>query len=83
LGLSEVEIAQLKSEEVIKVEAVQYFDWWRGWDLTEEEFDEKMYEQTPSFVLMNRNKLGITLDLTSADGVKLLKRLVKISISPR
>jgi crotonobetainyl-CoA:carnitine CoA-transferase CaiB-like acyl-CoA transferase len=65
--------------EVIKVEAVQYFDWWRGWDLTEEEFDEKMYEQTPSFVLMNRNKLGITLDLSSADGVKILKRLVKVS----
>jgi len=65
--------------EVIKVEAVQYFDWWRGWDLTQEMIDERMYEQSASFNLMNRNKSGITLDLTSQEGVDLLKRLVKIS----
>lgn len=65
--------------EVIKVESIQYFDWWRGWDLTKEMIDERMYEQSASFNLMNRNKSGITLDLTSKEGVGLLKRLVKIS----
>lgn len=65
--------------EVIKVESIQYHDWWRGWDLTPEMYEEKMYEQISAFNIMNRNKLGITLDLTSTEGTELLKRLAKIS----
>jgi crotonobetainyl-CoA:carnitine CoA-transferase CaiB-like acyl-CoA transferase len=63
--------------EVIKVEACQYPDWWRGFDVRPIFFDERHYEKRPSYLVMNRNKLGVTLDLTSADGVALVKLLVK------
>ncbi|MDP7357883.1 MAG: CoA transferase [Pseudomonadales bacterium] len=63
--------------EVIKVEACQYPDWWRGWEKTKEWVEERRYEKLPSFNSMNRNKLGITLDLTRKEGADLLKRLVK------
>jgi crotonobetainyl-CoA:carnitine CoA-transferase CaiB-like acyl-CoA transferase len=62
--------------EVIKVEACQYPDWWRGWEKTQEWVDSRSYEKLPSFNCMNRNKLGITLDLTRKEGAELLKRLV-------
>jgi crotonobetainyl-CoA:carnitine CoA-transferase CaiB-like acyl-CoA transferase len=62
--------------EIIKVEACQYPDWWRGTDLRPEFIAEQRYEKIPWFQLMNRNKLGVTLDLTRPDGVALLKRLV-------
>ena len=62
--------------EIIKVEACQYPDWWRGTDLRASFIAAQQYEKIPWFQLMNRNKLGITLDLTQADGVALLKRLV-------
>ena len=62
--------------EVIKVEACQYPDWWRGTDLRASFIAEQRYEKIPWFQLMNRNKLGITLDLTRPDGAALLKRLV-------
>src|SRR5262249_9928458 len=63
--------------EVIKVEACQYPDWWRGFDVRPVFFDERHYEKRPSYLVMNRNKLGVTLDLTSADGVALVKQLIK------
>jgi len=62
--------------EIIKVEACQYPDWWRGTDLRASFIAEHGYERVPWFQLMNRNKLNVTLDLTHADGVALLKRLV-------
>jgi crotonobetainyl-CoA:carnitine CoA-transferase CaiB-like acyl-CoA transferase len=62
--------------EVIKVEACQYPDWWRGTDLRASFIAEQRYEKIPWFQLMNRNKLDVTLDLTHQDGVALLKRLV-------
>ncbi len=62
--------------EVIKVEACQYPDWWRGTDLRASFIAEQTYEKIPWFQLMNRNKLDVTLDLTHAEGVALLKRLV-------
>ena len=62
--------------EVIKVEACQYPDWWRGTDLRASFIAEQRYEKIPWFQLMNRNKLDITLDLTHPEGVGLLKRLV-------
>jgi crotonobetainyl-CoA:carnitine CoA-transferase CaiB-like acyl-CoA transferase len=62
--------------EIIKVEACQYPDWWRGTDLRAEFIAEQRYEKIPWFQLMNRNKLGVTLDLTHPEGVALLKRLV-------
>jgi len=62
--------------EVIKVEACQYPDWWRGTDLRASFIAEQRYEKIPWFQLMNRNKLDVTLDLTHPEGVALLKRLV-------
>ncbi len=62
--------------EVIKVEACQYPDWWRGTDLRASFIAEQKYEKIPWFQLMNRNKLDVTLDLTHPEGVALLKKLV-------
>jgi crotonobetainyl-CoA:carnitine CoA-transferase CaiB-like acyl-CoA transferase len=62
--------------EIIKVEACQYPDWWRGTDLRASFIAEQKYEKIPWFQLMNRNKFDVTLDLTHPDGVALLKRLV-------
>jgi crotonobetainyl-CoA:carnitine CoA-transferase CaiB-like acyl-CoA transferase len=62
--------------EVIKIEACQYPDWWRGTDLRASFIAEQRYEKIPWFQLMNRNKLDVTLDLTEPDGVALLKRIV-------
>ena len=62
--------------EIIKVEACQYPDWWRGTDLRAAFIAAQNYEKIPWFQLMNRNKLDVTLDLTQPDGVALLKRLV-------
>jgi crotonobetainyl-CoA:carnitine CoA-transferase CaiB-like acyl-CoA transferase len=62
--------------EVVKVESTAYPDWWRGTNYSDEFYRDCLYEKNAYFNLMNRNKLGITLDLTSAEGVRLLKELV-------
>lgn len=63
--------------EVVKVEAVQYPDWWRGVDPRDAFFAARDYEKDLRFCVLNRNKRGITLDLSSAEGAALLKRLVR------
>lgn len=63
--------------EVVKVEARQYPDWWRGVDPREAFFAERQYEKDLRFGVLNRNKAGVTLDLTAPEGVALLKRLVR------
>ena len=62
--------------EVIKVESCQYPDWFRGTDPRGPYHRERTYEKTYWFQMMNRNKHGITLDLTSETGLSLLKRLI-------
>ncbi len=62
--------------EVVKVEACAHTDWWRGQDVRPTYFEQMHYEKRPNFLCMNRNKLGITLDLTTEAGVALVKRLV-------
>lgn len=62
--------------EVIKVESTRYPDWWRGTNYTAEYYSEQRYEKSTYFNMMNRNKLGVTLDLTNPEGVRLLKELV-------
>ncbi|AVJ29203.1 CaiB/BaiF CoA-transferase family protein [Achromobacter spanius] len=62
--------------EVIKVESTRYPDWWRGTHYTDEFYLDKLYEKNSNFALMNRNKLGITLDLTHAQGRAVLLDLV-------
>lgn len=65
--------------DVIKVEGCVRFDWWRGWEATQEWIDEGGAEKNPAFNMVNRNKRDITLDLSTATGSDLLKRLVAIS----
>lgn len=61
---------------ILKVEAIQYPDWWRGLDPRPTFFAEKQYETNTRYNALNRNKTGITLDLTRPEGAALLKRLV-------
>lgn len=62
--------------DVIKIEAVQYPDWWRGVDRRRAYVQEQMYEKSVRYCIMNRNKRGITLDLTRPQGLALAKRLL-------
>ncbi|RXH37973.1 hypothetical protein XH99_02480 [Bradyrhizobium nanningense] len=62
--------------DVIKIEAIQYPDWFRGVDRRAAYVDSRMYEKTPRFCILNRGKRGITLDLTRPEGVALAKRLL-------
>jgi len=62
--------------DVIKIESCGHLDWWRGQDPRPVFFEQKLYEQRPNFLCMNRNKRGITLDLTKPEGIELVKRLV-------
>ncbi|MGY8678615.1 CoA transferase, partial [Bradyrhizobium sp. UFLA05-153] len=63
--------------DVIKIEAIQYPDWWRGVDRRPDYVNGQMYEKTPSFCIMNRDKRGITLDLRRPQGLALAKRLLE------
>lgn len=62
--------------DVIKIEAIQYPDWWRGVDRRPSYILDQMYEKTLRYCVMNRNKRGITLDLTRPQGLNLAKRLL-------
>jgi crotonobetainyl-CoA:carnitine CoA-transferase CaiB-like acyl-CoA transferase len=60
--------------DVVKVESCSHFDWWRGFDGSMEG-DPPPYETRPSFLMVNRNKRGITLDLKLEAGKSLTRRL--------
>ncbi|MCK1679377.1 CoA transferase [Bradyrhizobium sp. 147] len=62
--------------DVIKIEAIQYPDWWRGVDRPPGYVEDRMYEKAPCFCIMNRNKRGMTLDLKRPEGLALAKRLL-------
>lgn len=62
--------------EVIKVESTSYPDWWRGANFTEAFYRDRLYEKNGNFNLLNRNKHGITLDLTRPAGREVLLELV-------
>lgn len=60
--------------EVIKIEAIQRMDNWRAplADLSEQSW----WETSPLFNAVQRNKFGLTLNLTDPKGVSLFKQLV-------
>jgi crotonobetainyl-CoA:carnitine CoA-transferase CaiB-like acyl-CoA transferase len=62
--------------EVIKIESRQRIDWWRGPEVSERFLRERLYEKSVSHNMVNRNKLGITLDYTVPRGRALFERLV-------
>ncbi|MCP3392213.1 CoA transferase [Bradyrhizobium sp. CCGB12] len=61
--------------DVIKIEAIQYPDWWRGVDRRPAYIEDRLYEKRARFCMANRNKRGVTLDLTRQQGLTLAKRL--------
>ncbi|MFI5320649.1 MAG: CoA transferase [Myxococcota bacterium] len=61
--------------EVVKIESRQRIDWWRGPEISEKFLRERFYEKSLSHNMVNRNKLGITLDLTHPRGVEIFKAL--------
>jgi crotonobetainyl-CoA:carnitine CoA-transferase CaiB-like acyl-CoA transferase len=63
--------------DIIKVESCQYPDWFRGTDTRPPYHEERVYEKAYWFQNNNRNKRGITLDLTQEKGRALLHRLMK------
>lgn len=62
--------------EVIKIESIQRIDGWRGASRTA---TDRSWEASPVFNGVNRNKYGITLDLTNPAGVRVFKTLAGIS----
>jgi crotonobetainyl-CoA:carnitine CoA-transferase CaiB-like acyl-CoA transferase len=62
--------------EVIKVEAIQRLDGFRAYGTPSLASADAAYERSPLFNAANHNKCGITLNLTTPDGVKLFKLLV-------
>ena len=69
------QIADLGAE-VIKIESRSYPDWWRGSPYTDEANAQSAHELLLGFNMVNRNKLGVTLDLTRPEGANILLRLV-------
>jgi crotonobetainyl-CoA:carnitine CoA-transferase CaiB-like acyl-CoA transferase len=65
--------------EVIKVESPSHMDWWRGAGLQGTVDGPQLYEQSPTFNTVNRNKYGIALELTHPRGRALFKELVRVS----
>ena len=64
--------------EVIKVEDTHHFDWWRG-SLSVAPPEMQPIERAAVFNTANRGKRGVTLDLASARGIEILKRLIEVS----
>ena len=62
--------------EVIKIESCGYPDWWRGWENTPEALASREHEKSPAFNQINRNKLGVTIDLTHPDGREMALKLI-------
>ncbi len=62
--------------DIVKIEACQYPDWWRGVDFRPHVLAERLYEKAGRFNALNRNKRGVTLDLTTPEGVAAAKALV-------
>lgn len=59
--------------DVIKIESGGHPDWWRGWEVTG---DAAALETRHNFIAVNRNKRGVSLDLTTLEGLAGAKALV-------
>ncbi|MFZ2063585.1 MAG: CoA transferase [Candidatus Binatus sp.] len=64
--------------DVIKVEDTHHFDWWRG-SLSMAPPEMQPIERAAVFNTANRGKRGVTLDLASARGIEILKRMIEVS----
>ena len=64
--------------EIIKVESVDHYDWWRGWEPVGVSNPPK-YELMAPFLIMNRNKYGVCVTLTTDEGRERAQKLVSRS----
>lgn len=62
--------------DVIKIESAGHFDWWRGTDTRPSFVASHGHEKDHNYIVMNRNKRGIAIDLASPAGAALARRLV-------
>lgn len=62
--------------EVIKVEAENRPDWWRGFETSPERMARGDHERNPPYNHINRNKLGVAIDLARPEGRALALDLV-------
>jgi crotonobetainyl-CoA:carnitine CoA-transferase CaiB-like acyl-CoA transferase len=65
--------------EVVKVESIQHLDPFRAYGTPADPTKDKNWERSPLFNALNRNKRGVTLDLTVEDGRQLFRDLVRVS----
>lgn len=63
--------------EVVKIEGPGHFDWWRGWDLAGKADADMTHEKSPNYNFNNRNKRGLSIDLTRPEGRALALRLAE------
>jgi len=63
--------------DIIKIESTTYPDWWRGTLQDDAWFRGQSYEGNHNYLLMNRGKRGITLDLTQAAGRDIFLQLLQ------
>src|SRR5260370_32019066 len=64
--------------KVIRAGDPRHFDWWRG-SLSMAPPEMQPIERAAVFNTANRGKRGVTLDLASARGIEILKRLIEVS----
>ena len=70
--------------EVIKIEGPGRMDWWRGGSVSQpnpdmSDLELKMWERSPVFSGVNRNKLELVVDMKRPEGKALFERLVTVS----
>jgi len=65
--------------EVIKVESARFFDWWRGSPHPDAQPGDNRYEMAPTHNSVNRNKLGVAIDIQLPAGLALLNELLAVS----
>ena len=63
--------------DVVKVESCENPDWFRGIDTRWPYYEETYFERHMGWQYMNRNKRGITLDISSEEGRALALRLAE------
>jgi crotonobetainyl-CoA:carnitine CoA-transferase CaiB-like acyl-CoA transferase len=63
--------------DVVKVESCEHFDWFRGIDTRFPFYEENMAEKHASWQFMNRNKRGITLNISDPRGREMVFELAK------
>lgn len=65
--------------QVIRLESCQRLESYRGDSLYQNNIEGEFWNRGANFYEHNRNKLGITLDLSKPEGMAILRELVAVS----